>query len=217
MDIREALGQLDSMNDDQWTKDGAPILEVLAGFVGKKVSRQEVVDAAPNFSRSNMDIAGPAPKVDATPTIDATTTTTVAEPDYFEKLKKLVSADPLGELAFARFLQEFPKNGLFDLEKILLEQVGAVDEQVKTANDMKSMLKVSLHQTRSRIKSELPDVSNQQAIRAYLDSQANLRHAKAEAKREILKGIDLSELDPRAAIDRAFARKTKRGTQRPVM
>ena len=212
MDIREALGQLDSMNDDQWTKDGAPIIDAVSTLVGKKVTRQEIIDAAPNFSRSNMDVAGPAPKAQ-----EETQAPTVDNEDYLDKLKDLVKGDLLGEYQFAQFLRAFPQNGLMDLEKIVNAQLIAMDEQLKIVTEMRAQLKNSLHQTRSRIKSELPDVSNQQAIRDYLDSQANLRSAKAEVKREILKGIDLSDLDPRAMIDRAFARKTKRGTQRPKM
>ena len=64
MDIREALSQLDSMNDDHWTGDNVPRLDVLSDLVGRKVTRKEVFDAAPKFSRSSMEIPT-EPKADS--------------------------------------------------------------------------------------------------------------------------------------------------------
>ena len=62
-------------------------------------------------------------------------------------------------------------------------------------------------------------MNNQQAIQEYIKrSQAN-RAAKNSAIQQILGGAKLSDLvklDPRAAIDRAFARKTARGGNRPT-
>jgi hypothetical protein len=68
---------------------------------------------------------------------------------------------------------------------------------------------------KSRINREIPDISDREANQNYLKSQAEIRAKKKEATVQLLKGIKLSDLDPRAPIDRAFARKTARGTQRP--
>lgn len=54
MNISEALAELDGMDDDQWTADGAPKIDAVSGLVGDKVSRQDIIDAAPEFSRENM-------------------------------------------------------------------------------------------------------------------------------------------------------------------
>jgi len=54
--IKEALGLMDAMDDDQWTADGAPKVEAVASlgeFEGLK--RADIIDAAPKFSRDNPD------------------------------------------------------------------------------------------------------------------------------------------------------------------
>jgi hypothetical protein len=53
--IVEALGKLDPTTDEHWTKDGQPALSVVASFIGEGgvVTRKEVIDASPDFSRAN--------------------------------------------------------------------------------------------------------------------------------------------------------------------
>lgn len=55
--IKEALLALDPANDDQWTVDGAPKLDALNL---KDVKRQDVVKAAPHFTRTNPRFDTPA-------------------------------------------------------------------------------------------------------------------------------------------------------------
>lgn len=52
MDIRTALSQLDPANDDHWTADGQPRIEAVNNVLGSAVRRQEIVDAAPDFTRA---------------------------------------------------------------------------------------------------------------------------------------------------------------------
>ncbi len=51
--IVEALAALDVDNDEHWTDDGAPRMSVLKDLTGQDVTRQQVTDAAPKFSRGN--------------------------------------------------------------------------------------------------------------------------------------------------------------------
>ncbi len=53
MEIREALEQLDPQDDAHWTVGGEPRLDVLTSLFGKRVTRQEVIDTAPGFTREN--------------------------------------------------------------------------------------------------------------------------------------------------------------------
>lgn len=57
MSINDALEELDSENDAHWTADGDPKLDVISGLVGAKVSRKEVKEAAPHFTRDNPELA----------------------------------------------------------------------------------------------------------------------------------------------------------------
>lgn len=52
MDLRTALSQLDPANDDHWTADGQPRIEAVNTVLGHAVRRQEIIDAAPGFTRA---------------------------------------------------------------------------------------------------------------------------------------------------------------------
>jgi hypothetical protein len=54
--IRKALGLLNSENDDQWTMEGLPRLDVMGKLIGDAASRAEITAAAPDFRRDNMVI-----------------------------------------------------------------------------------------------------------------------------------------------------------------
>ncbi len=52
MEIRHALAALDPKNDDQWTADGLPRVDVVANMTGDKaLQRQDITDADPEFTR----------------------------------------------------------------------------------------------------------------------------------------------------------------------
>lgn len=87
--IREALLKLDSANEEHWTTEGLPRLDVMKDLVGEAVSRADITGAAKSFSRSNatLEEATPeggeqtqpdagAPPADVTPPV----TTPPAEP-----------------------------------------------------------------------------------------------------------------------------------------
>lgn len=54
--IKEALGKLDPANEDHWTSDGLPRLDVMKDLVGEAVTRQNVTVAAEGFTRSNPSL-----------------------------------------------------------------------------------------------------------------------------------------------------------------
>lgn len=210
MELKEALMNLDALDDDQWTADGVPKLDILAEVVGKKVKRQEVVDAAPEFTRDNMIVPEDEPKEeDPAPELEE-------DPLNLAILKEYVSKDPMPEREFLMFLGKIGSIDLPALETVLIEQLDQTVKTVDRAQDLRNRIKLSLAYTRSRIKREIPNMSNQQAIQEFIISQTKSREERVLKTHSILKGIDLKDLDPRAAIDRAMARKTVRGTKRPT-
>ncbi len=211
MNIKEALANMDALDDDQWTADGMPKLSSISESVGSQISRQEVVDSAPEFSRGNMIIPEDADqKQDPDEKVDPEL------PDVnFEILEKYLAGDPLPEREFIKYLNEVDAPELEALEQILVEQMDEANKAINLAEDLRNRVKLSLAYTRNRIKKEIPDLSNQQAIRTFIKSQTADREKRIIKTREILKGVDLKTLDPRAAIDRAMARKNTRGLGRP--
>lgn len=50
-DIKAALAKLDPANDEHWTTDGLPRLDAVEAMVGSAVSRKDITNAAPEFTR----------------------------------------------------------------------------------------------------------------------------------------------------------------------
>lgn len=215
MDIKEALVQMDTLDDDQWTQDGAPKTETVSELVGSKVSRADITNAAPKFSRENPVIDGMEPEPDAVQ--QEAETEEVGDTSVIESY--LAGEPMLPEVFIEKILKQVPLNQLEGLEGILLEQQAYLDAEQKKLDEMKRRVKFNTSYTRSYIKQTIPDMSNQEAIRAYINRSQEQRAAKAEAIKQALGGLkpsDLAKLDPRAPIDKAFARKTGRGAQRPT-
>ena len=59
--IREALALLDPSDDSHWTGQGLPAMDVVRELVGEPVTRGQVKEAAPEFSRENRSLEAPAP------------------------------------------------------------------------------------------------------------------------------------------------------------
>tara|TARA_R110000851_G_scaffold16046_2_gene52516 strand:+ start:8627 stop:9172 length:546 start_codon:yes stop_codon:yes gene_type:complete len=60
--IIEALGLMDAMDDEQWTADGAPKVDAvkeLGDF--ENLKRDDIINAAPKFSRENPDVSAEEP------------------------------------------------------------------------------------------------------------------------------------------------------------
>jgi len=218
MDIKEALSQLDALDDDQWTTDGSPKTDVVSDLVGKKTSRAEIISVAPKFTRENMDLSdvNDDPVKEEEKEIDASDD----DPVDTSLLEAFAEMEPmLPEELAEKVLKDLPKELLPEIEKLLIEQIAEVAKRQAEVDEVNRKLKLSLATTRSWIKVLIPDMTNQQAIQEYIRKSAENRNAKAKAITEALGGLkpsDLMKLDPRAAIDRAFARKTARGGQRPT-
>lgn len=217
MNIQEALMSMDALDDDQWTGDGAPKVSAVEEVLGEKTTRQAIIEVAPEFSRENMVIASNEPE-EALPEGGDQESDTDEEvlTVSTEIIEEYLSDDPMTEAQFIPLLMRVEPEQLGMMEQVLIEQLTEAEAAIVRATDLKNRVKRSLFFTRSRIKSEVPDVSNQEAIQAFIKSQTETRSAKIKYTREVLAGVDLKSLDPRAAIDRAMARKAGRGGSRPV-
>lgn len=224
MEIKEALAQLDGMEDAHWTADGAPATAAVSEILGRKVTRAEITDAAPKFSRENNDLSGPAPEAPEqetqSPPSEDPAPAAEDEPLDTSVLEEFVGMEPMLPQELAdKVLSKIDPKLLPEVDLLLAQQLMAVEEKEKEVEEMKRKVKLSRALTQTWIKQLVPDMSNQQAIQAYIRSSAARRAEKAAEISKVLGGLkpaDIAKLDPRAAIDRAFARKTARGGQRPV-
>lgn len=60
--IREALAKLDIGNDDHWTTEGLPRLDVMKDLVGEPVTRADITAAAKGFSRKTPNLEAEQPE-----------------------------------------------------------------------------------------------------------------------------------------------------------
>lgn len=208
-EIRAALNKLDTMEDDHWTTDGQPKLEAL----DVKATRQEVIDAASQFSRSNPILDEETPESNPPEPESASEELSSSAMASLKELEE--REEPMTPHEFVRWLQNVSKYDLEALQGYLHAQKQQADEAQSRAEEYGLRLKQNMALVVNRMKRELPEQSNQDAIRAYMESQQQLRAEKLARTNTILQNIDVKDLDPRAAIDRAMARKNPRGGTRP--
>lgn len=55
--ILEVLAKLDVNNDEHWTADGAPRMDVIEHIAGEKYTRDDIKKAAPKFNRATLDFS----------------------------------------------------------------------------------------------------------------------------------------------------------------
>ena len=242
--ILAALAQLDPLDDDQWTTDGSPKVETVSALVGETVKRQDIVNAAPDFNREKASAGDDSGEGDngsgdgdgsgegagdgtdgdqggdQPGNADGTTDQPGAGDDEEAQLNLDDDVDlPEREMSPAEFqawLRTVPKEQLEDIEAALKKQNDQVGQEVKALQDLQKRITVAVSMTRNRIKEVFPNSADAHAIRSFIESQTASRAARVERRQTILKGIRPEELDYRAPIDAAMARKTKRGAQRPV-
>jgi hypothetical protein len=209
MDIREALSQLDTLNDDHWTSDGSPKIDAVKELLGHPVTRQEIINMAPHFSREN-------PIVEEEKS-NAEEEGLRKEEVIFDStlLDEFALSEPMDVHSFVGFLNTVPTEGLQELLEILQEQQKQLEVDRKKIEFSDLRLRGAVLHTKARINRDIPDVSDREANMAYIKRQQELRAAKHAATTQLLKGVDLKALDPRSPIDRAMSRKLQRGGNRP--
>lgn len=60
--LRQALAKLDIGNDDHWTTEGLPRLDVMKDLVGEPVTRADITAAAKGFSRKTPNLEAEQPE-----------------------------------------------------------------------------------------------------------------------------------------------------------
>ena len=100
--IRDALENLDVNNDDHWTAEGMPRLDVVKDAVGTAVSRADITAAAKGFTRKtlNLDVqeepestgSGESADEEAAESEESENDTTPAEPEEDEVQAELTAA-----------------------------------------------------------------------------------------------------------------------------
>lgn len=251
--IQAALAQLDPLDDDQWTADGAPKVDTVAELVGGAVTRKDIVEAAPHFNRekagegdANEDEEqtdnesgdtgdGEGSKQEQEQSQDAgdeddqeTSSEGGTDTETFDEEQPgdtdtEAAAEPepepsqeMTEAEFVAYLNSVPKEGLEDLAGELRDQKIAVDKEIEEKKALGLRIKRAINIVNLRVKQLNPNTSATAATRRFIESQNEARMERVARRSVVLKHLSAKDIEPRAPIDAAMARKNKRGTGRPV-
>jgi len=229
--IVTALAQLDPLDDDQWTTDGAPRVDAVEKLLGSDIKRQDIIDAAPHFSR---ETAGQLPEdedaqegdVQGEGSQEVTETPDVVEDD--DELEFLLDDD---EDDFVDTLTMTQDEIITDPDMLQLYIIQAGDkfnELVQMQERIKGELKLwsERQQIAERILSRRypghGKKSTSEVIRQYLDAQVEAREKRAAAATAFIMGGtnpgDVAKaLAGASALDKAMSqRKPKPGATRPA-
>ena len=214
MNILEALAKVDPFDDDSWTSDGSVKVEVVSEIMGVKVTRQDIVNAAPHFNRSNPNVgATTEPEEETT---DAGEEEGQGPEEVGEALAAFYDADYRTHAEVKTAVYDLPKEGLQDFVQLGEQSLIEIERQIRELQSLRNMTKFAKNLATNRLKVETGDTDNQAAIRRFLEAQHAHRTEQALTTKAVLQGLDLTKIDPRAPIDRAMARKTQRGNTRPI-
>ena len=218
--IVAALDELDIDNDNHWTGDGDPRLEAVSEFLnGEKVTRAQVKDAAPHFTRTNPELAEivdtqPTAAQPQVPTAPEAPAATAPVP---EAAAGAAPTDPVPEDAAK------PAEGGPELSEG--ERLEAEAQEMRTEIDrMKAKLSAKEQEAaRAFAKEEkaLDPHQDQKDRMAYIRKQQENRAARAEASKELRAALglthpNLAKTIGRSPIDAAMmARKPEIGATRP--
>ena len=191
--IPQALADLDTKNDDHWTDDGAPMVNAVAEALGRPVSRKDITNAAPKFTRENPELPELPDAKSAEPDPAPTQEGDDGEMDPFER-------------------EEVTDAKLADYDRRLEELKSEMDELQGEYNALQD--ERSEYVTREI--EPFSHTSDQDARMRIIQRNAAERAKKAAKAREVLQGVDPSALDPRAPIDKALNARRQRGAQRPA-
>lgn len=244
MNIQDALDELDPTDDDQWTADGMPRVDVVAELVGSaSLKRADITNARPDFTRESSNIGGGSDNIDnnepngggempkeATPGPNIT----VKGDDLGEGEAPDTGIDPAGDdLELAGDPDPMP------VEDTPLTPMGVLQAQLEeattvmyTAQREQEVAKKTADEAADTVNSlnrkiEVLATSDPNhatsGIRAYLIQTNKTRLAKAGRLNKFFgdSGVSLKDvagaMDTRSPIDQAMAgRKPARGSQRPT-
>lgn len=216
MDIQAALKEVrslaesDPFNDELWTANGDVRLDALEKLVGSSVSRQNVLDVAPSFSRKNMVLPGD----DASPSLAAVDPGAegAGEPSALERF---LDGDYRTPRDFIRFASGLNDEGLADLISLIENNQIEAQKRITELNEFLNESRGYRSLARQIQGDRTPNNTTQDAIRDYLEASKRNRAQKFSTAEEAAKLYRSRDLDPRSQLDRAMARKSGRGGQRP--
>ena len=211
--IKGALAKLDTANNDHWTSDGAPRLEAVNKHLPAPVTRKDLNELAPSFTRDNPSFEAPEPVVAAAPKATGAALLSGASGAGDDEDADNVGAGDDGELP-----QADERPALTARQQEINKEVEDLEREVDILRGKISKLRDEDDAIIGRLAKIGGAETNADAIRGYLDSQRDLRARRAAA----LAALRSSQSDPSlvaamgpSKLDRVMASSRGHGNQRP--
>lgn len=163
MNLKEALSKLDSDNDDHWTQEGLPRLDVLKTMTGQSVTRSDIFEISKKFNRYNTSLEGDEVIADETESEDVEVEEAEVEPEV--EAEQVVVTAKEGEPENFALIEKAYKEAQLELQ--------AVQKKFEAARDEYD------HVIRFREQAKA-NVPHSQVVKAYQAAQAKNREALIE-------------------------------------
>ncbi len=227
--IQHALRALDPDNDGHWTDDGLPRVDAVAVLAGEKVTRKQITNTDPEFTRERAELDRndaalvPDDEDDAMPPPEDPVARATVEPVPAADYSGESLEDDIDDVLNQPVPQVFgdptlTQKALIALEEKLLanqKRKAAVELEARQLNEKIRLCtrQMTQHQRNGRIPQEKP-------IQDYLRRQKENREERARRAAIFIEAgttaADVAkQLQGGSDLDRAMARKRARGTQRP--
>ena len=204
--IAEALAKLDPDDDQHWTTDGAPRIDAVGEILGAKVTRDQVVAAAPRFSRTNPDLT-PAPP----PAVESGIDHVALQGD------EDVRAGRDAVLAEERRIRDERDAKVAEAKRRHAEVNGKVAVLMRERAALTDRIDELVRELRLLERyvpnpNEYDHRADMAARMDWIRQQRNQRANRVGQTNEALRSLGITG---KSALDSAMGRKNSRGTQRP--
>jgi len=225
--ILQALSQLDPEQDNLWTADGSPMMDAVKQLAGDEtITRAQLINEAPTFSRMNMELPEPYNIRSMAPDDD-----------------EIAQAKAMSEIEDAKEKDEEPPVAVGSIqnddeppvEEAAPVKVKTRGEAYQEEYDLINVRYAELTSQKDDLEKELKQLARRQAQlspyvtgsneydhrkdmlgrKAYIDGQNKIRMERHEKHGQVLAalGVKTSGASP---LDQALSRKTARGMARPA-
>lgn len=203
MELIEALTELDSENDEHWTAQGLPKMEVLKEMTGvEDMTRSMVDEAAPDYARTHrfdLTVDGSAlADPDAGATIDPPAPAPVKGTSEDQEKKDKKALDAIEQLR--REVDE------------LRIQRGEADRAIKEKEAQLQVIEAAYQASRPRL-------NHAQVVQAYQRKQIEIRQNAANGQRLAAEAMGLDKLPVSrvgtSKLDRTMAGRRRASRNRP--
>jgi hypothetical protein len=221
--IVKALRALDTANDNHWTVDGQPRLDIVKNLAAdQSITRDMVTLALPGFTRTKARELAETP---AAPPPPPTAQAPVSAPQPQSPPAQGVATPAPAAPAVAAPIpvEEMSREQMISaLQEELADAEADTEDARKALEHMKKLFEdARKHEDSIRVKLDgfRSKHDNTNAIQDYLASQRALLDERGQRRRMVAEaGVNLRELSKAmsaAPIDQAMARRTGRGGSRP--